>query len=123
MLSMHLLAISLLLARAYTNLYSLLILTQNKYSKYKKLVNKVYKKKNTKIKIYITLASVRFRESTTNHSSSSSSNPEKTNSKELKIIKLNNRLQITKYNKLIFTNVSKPISLHQIQTQIHKNQN
>ena len=73
MLSMHLLAISLLLARAYTNLYSLLILTQNKYSKYKKLVNKVYKKKNTKIKIYITLARVRFRESTTNHSSSSSS--------------------------------------------------
>ena len=45
---MHLLAISLLLARAYTNLYSLLILTQNKYSKYKKLVNKVYKKKKYK---------------------------------------------------------------------------
>ena len=79
MLSMHLLAISLLLARAYTNLYSLLILTQNKYSKYKKLVNKVYKKKNTKIKIYITLASVRFRESTTNHSSSSSSSSSSSN--------------------------------------------
>ena len=48
MLSMYLLAISLLLARAYTNLYSLLILTQNNYSKYKKLVNKVYPKKKHK---------------------------------------------------------------------------
>ena len=38
------------LARAYTNLYSLLILTQNKYSKYNKLLNKVYQKKKKKHK-------------------------------------------------------------------------